>query len=57
MVCSYKEREERATADAKRLREEAKDAELKNRALFDRWEGVIVDSTGCPSGGKWGGGS
>lgn len=39
MVGSYKEREERATADAKRLREEARDAKLKNRALFDRSEG------------------
>ncbi len=36
MVHSYKEREERAIADAKHLREEARDATLKNRALFDR---------------------
>ncbi|CAN0228063.1 unnamed protein product, partial [Pylaiella littoralis] len=49
MVCSYKEREERATADAKRLREEAKDAELKNRALFDRYkqlQALVEDSLG-----------
>lgn len=36
MVQSYKEREERATGDAKHLREEARNAKLKNRALFDR---------------------
>ncbi|CBJ32464.1 conserved unknown protein [Ectocarpus siliculosus] len=49
MVGSYKEREERATADAKRLREEAKDAKLKNRALFDRYKqlrGIFEDSLG-----------
>lgn len=43
MVQSYKEREERATGEAKRLRGEARDAKLKNRALFDRyggWAGV-----------------
>lgn len=36
MVQSYKEREERATGDARHLREEVKDAKHKNRALFDR---------------------
>lgn len=36
MVQSYKEREEKATGDAKHLREEARDAKMKNRALFDR---------------------
>ncbi|CAN0331814.1 unnamed protein product [Ectocarpus sp. 12 AP-2014] len=49
MVGSYKEREERATADAKRLREEARDARLKNRALFDRYKqlrGILEDSLG-----------
>ncbi|CAN0004803.1 unnamed protein product, partial [Ectocarpus sp. 6 AP-2014] len=49
MVGSYKEREERATADAKRLREEARDVKLKNRALFDRYKqlrGIFEDSLG-----------
>lgn len=36
MVATYKEREERIAADAKLLREEARDAKHKNRALFDR---------------------
>lgn len=38
MVSSYKEREERAMADAHVLRERARDATMKNRALFDRSE-------------------
>ena len=36
MVTSYKEREERAMGDAEVLKEQARDAKLKNRALFDR---------------------
>ena len=36
MVHSYKDREERAIVDAKLLKEEVRDAKLKNRALFDR---------------------
>eukprot|EP00752_Nemacystus_decipiens_P002720 g2539.t1 len=50
MVKSYKEREERATVDAKRFKEEARDAKQKNRALFDRYaqlRGILEDSLGA----------
>eukprot|EP00903_Cladosiphon_okamuranus_P012440 g11653.t1 len=50
MIRSYKEREEKATGDARHWRDEARDAKLKNRALFDRYaqlRGILEDSLGA----------